>query len=176
MKEIITHELCHVARTPIKDNIMEEFFAYSLSSSPIRRRLGNCFRSPSDSLLLLLPILLLFFVQVYKAYFFNELNSIFFWALIFVYPLFLFIRNHKSVSIFKRAKKYLIRSGFPAQNIPTILFRCNYDEIKKIAGFYSNSSKSEEWFYQKIDMELRWKVISERFFPHNIKTFDHDKI
>jgi hypothetical protein len=163
LQEIITHELCHAARVPIKDKHLEEFFAYSLSTSPIRRELGNCFRNPLDSFLLLLPILLLFLVQSYKIYFFNELNSAFFWILIFVYPLFLVIRNKTAVRIYKKAENYLNKSGVSIQDIPAILFRCNYDEIKKIAGFHSASSESEEWFSERINSEIRWKIISKRF-------------
>ena len=165
LQEIITHELCHAARMPIKDNMLEEFFAYNLSSSPIRRHFGNCFRSPLDSLLLFLPILLLFLVQFYKEYFCSELNSGFFWVLILVYPLFLLIRNQISVNIYKKAKRYLAKSGFSTTNIPAILFRCSYNEIKKIAGFYADSSKSEAWFCKKNNTEIRWKIISRRFFP-----------
>lgn len=167
LQEIITHELCHAARTPIKDNYLEEFFAYNLSPSYIRRHFGNCFRSSLDSLLLLFPILLLSLIQFYKVYFSNELSSVFFWILILIFPLFLLIRNQTSVNIYKKAKNYLTESEFPTQNIPAILFRCSYDEIKKIAGFYNNSSKAEEWFCKKIREELRWKVISKRFFPQN---------
>ena len=80
-----------------------------------------------------------------------------------------------SVNIYKKAKSYLTKSEISTQYVPAILFRCNYDEIKKIAGFYSDSSKSEEWFCKKINKELRWKIISERFFP-KIKTFNHARI
>lgn len=175
LDELITHELCHSARTPIKDNELEEFFAYSLSSSPIRRYFGNCFRRPVDSLLLLFPILLLMCIQIYKAYFFYKLNTVFFWALVFLYPLFLIIRNQMSIRVYQKAKNYLEKTGLSPKNVAAILFRCNYTEIKEIAGFYKNSDKAEKWFYKKINIELRWKVISARFFTQ-IKTFDHVKI
>ena len=149
LPEILTHELCHAVRAPIKDSKFEEFFSYNLSASPIRKYFGNCFRSHLDSLLLLLPVLLLFLVQLYKTFFLSELNTSFSWVLILVYPLFLLIRNLISQNIYRKATICLKKSAFLTQNISSILFRCNYDEIKRIAESTRNSEKIEKWLVKK---------------------------
>lgn len=160
--ELLAHELCHSARSPIKDNHLEEFFAYNISSSPLRRYIGNCFRSQSDSVLLLFPILLLMAVTILKALFFPSINTVFFWALIFIFPIFLSIRNQIALNKVKKTKKFLSSCILNKENIMPLLFRCTFDEITSISGMTDKES-FDSFINKKKQTELRWKVISSRF-------------
>lgn len=160
--ELLAHELCHSARAPIKDNKLEEFFAYNISSSPLRKYLGNCFRSQWDSILILAPILLLMAVTMLKALIYPSINTVFFWILIFIYPAFLIIRNHISLSKFSKAKKSLSLYLTEKENVMPILFRCSFEEIASIAKLKDKTS-FDSFVHDKSESELRWKVIRSRF-------------
>lgn len=160
--ELLAHELCHSARTPIKDNKLEEFFAYNISISPLRRYLGNCFRSQWDSILILAPILLLLAVTMLKAVIYPSINSVFFWILILIYPAFLVIRNHIALNKFNKAKKILTSYLPKKENAMPILFRCSFEEISSIAKIKDNSG-FDSFIKKKVQSELRWKVIQSRF-------------
>ena len=92
--ELLSHELSHAAREPIKDRHLEEFFAYKLSSSSFRRFFGNCFQSPFDAICLLFPLFLLLAVQSINTFFFSGiLPMLIFWVIAFIYPIFLLISS-----------------------------------------------------------------------------------
>ena len=57
--ELLSHELCHVARLPICDRSYEELFAYRLSPSGFRRYMGNCFQYQIDAILFIVPFFIL---------------------------------------------------------------------------------------------------------------------
>jgi len=160
--ELLAHELCHSARTPIKDNKLEEFFAYNISTSPLRRYLGNCFRSQLDSILILAPILLLMAVTILKTMSYPLINTLFFWILILIYPAFLGIRNHVALTKLNKAKKNLLLFLSKKENIMPLLFRCSFDEISSIARM-KDKTNFDSFLYEKAQFELRWKVILSRF-------------
>lgn len=160
--ELLAHELCHSARTPIKDNKLEEFFAYNISTSPLRRYLGNCFRSQWDSILILGPILMLMTVTVLKTVSYPLINTLFFWILIVIYPTFLGIRNHIALTKLNRAKKNLLLFLSKKENSMPLLFRCSFKEISSIARI-KNKTEFDSFINEKAQSELRWKVILSRF-------------
>lgn len=160
--ELLAHELCHSARTPIKDNTLEEFFAYNISTSPLRRYLGNCFRSQWDSILILAPILLLMAVTILKAVIYPYINTTFFWLLIVIYPAFLIIRNNMALSKLTKAKRVLTSYLTKNENVMPVLFRCSLEEISSIAKM-SNKQSFNSFIQCKAQSELRWKIIQSRF-------------
>jgi hypothetical protein len=106
--ELLSHELCHAARGPIKDKHLEEFFAYKLSSSPFRRFFGNCFQSHSDAILLLFPLFLLLVVQILNTLLFSVIPILWFWIIAFIYPVFLLVRNQFYRNCYFKARKSLL--------------------------------------------------------------------
>ncbi len=160
--ELLAHELCHSARAPIMDNKLEEFFAYNISDSPLRKHLGNCFKSQWDSILILLPIFLLMTITIFKALVFPSINTVFFWVLILVYPAFLIIRNHFVMSKFYRAKDVLSLYLTKKDSIMPILFRSSFDEISTMAKIKSIHD-FDSFIEGKTQAELRWKIIYSRF-------------
>ncbi len=160
--EIIVHELTHTARSPINDSKLEEFFAYSLSPSSLRRYLGNCFKSSYDLILLLAPILLLLCMEILIIMGYENIPIYIFWIIIFIYPVIALFKNAFSRKLFFKAKINLIKQmNLTLKNAESILFRCSYDEIKELSK--KNDKKSiAEWINDK-QAELRWKVIKKRF-------------
>jgi hypothetical protein len=161
--ELLAHELCHVARMPVRDRTFEELFAYRLSPSRLRRYMGNCFRHDYDAVFFIVPIFILLAAQVSRLFFNLERKIPIwpFWIMAAVYPLFLLLRNHFNRSIFFKAKKNLEKAGI-SRPLP-ILFRAAIDELNKISEL-KNPDELKKWLAGKSESELRWKVMKFRFF------------
>jgi len=163
--ELLTHELCHIARAPLADDPYEEFFAYRLSFSKFRRYVGNCFRSPLDSVFLLIPFFLLLAAELLNFVFNLNIPEAYFWIICFAYPLYLLERNRKTRKIYFNAKKSLTKHFGKEINTEAILFRSVSNEISKISTFLDSDQKSILDYIKKLsNSNLRWKVIYERFF------------
>ncbi|MFA6566699.1 MAG: hypothetical protein WCS96_00660 [Victivallales bacterium] len=161
--ELLAHELCHVARMPVKDRTFEELFAYRLSPSRLRRYMGNCFRHDYDAVLFIVPVFLLLAVQVSRLFFNLERKIPIwpFWIIAAVYPLFLLARNHFNRNIFFKAKRNL-EKACSARPLP-VLFRCSKKELEEISEL-KNPDELKKWLNGKSESELRWKVMEFRFF------------
>jgi hypothetical protein len=163
--ELLAHELCHVARMPVKDRTFEELFAYRLSPSRLRRYMGNCFRHDYDAVLFIVPIFLLLAVQVSRLFFnLERLIPIWpFWIIAAAYPLFLLVRNHFNRNIFFKAKRNLEKAG-SGKSLP-VLFRCSKEELIKISELKA-PHELKKWLNDKSESELRWKVMKFRFLSN----------
>lgn len=160
-EELTSHELCHIARTPLNDMEYEEHFAYAISSSALRRYSGNCFKSEKDALLFLLPVFALFFIQLgHAGGYFPYLPSWPFWILIFVWPLWLLWNNRKARQKYFRAESALRDwTDHPG----AVLFRCTGKEINALAEIADNPAKVRDFIEQKKESDLRWQIIMLRF-------------
>ncbi|HBC88250.1 MAG TPA: hypothetical protein DCZ94_14965 [Lentisphaeria bacterium] len=160
--ELLAHELCHVARLPVRDRTFEELFAYRLSPSRLRRYMGNCFRHDYDAILFILPVFLLLAVQILRLFFgLDQKIPIWpFWIFAGLYPLFLMLRNHLNRNIFFRAKRNLEKAGC-GKALP-VLFRCTKNELERMS-LLIDPEKLKAWMDGKAESELRWKVIKFRF-------------
>ncbi len=125
--ELIAHELCHCARQVLRDNDIEEYFAYQTAESPLRRYIGNCFIRESDALLFLLPSLLLLIAQIIKNLIWPALPLFPFWLFLGITLAYFIIRNQRSRSIVNKARKQLAPI---ASNPEAILFRSTLAEMK----------------------------------------------
>lgn len=159
--ELLSHELCHIARMPLRDRSYEEMFAYHISPSRFRRYLGNCFQTQYDAVFFLLPIFLLFSAQIAVTLDLLNLPMFLFWILAAVYPLFLLVRNQLNRNILFKAEKTLISIGISKPL--AILFRCNSKEISEIASLKNNPDTFHKWSEEKSGTDLRWKIIRYRF-------------
>jgi hypothetical protein len=169
--ELLSHELCHAAREPVKDRRLEEFFAYKLSTSPLRRYLGNCFQGTFDAILLLLPLFLLLAMQVINTFFHATIPIIIFWIIAFIYPSFLLIRNQLYRNYYFKAQKSLFSAY--GNNIPSdsILFRCNSKETIQIGKFINSPTELKKWIEDNTRNKLRWKIITKRFIAKNVHIY-----
>jgi hypothetical protein len=65
-KELISHEMCHIARFPLQSVRYEETLAYQTSTSRLRRSIGGSLLTPKDQQFLLLSIFLWMIVDLLK--------------------------------------------------------------------------------------------------------------
>jgi hypothetical protein len=161
-EELLAHELCHAARLPMEDRAHEEWFAYRLSPSRLRRYLGNCFQADTDALLFLLPVLLLLVAQVVQTVGLLPRLPIWpFWLLAAFFPTWLLMRNHFAHSRLRRATRALAAIG--AERPEAILFRSSGPEIRTLANIADDPEKTRAWLAERAAAELRWRVIRHRF-------------
>lgn len=155
--ELLSHEICHVARAPINDNPYEEHFAYAVSNSKLRQQIGNCFQSQIDALIFIGPVFMLLAAQFYQIFSNTMFSLIPFWLFAASSPSYLLIKNYYLRGKFNKAFKKLQSAGY--EDADAILFRCNKSEIFEIAS----TNTLNVYIDKKIDSELRWKVIANRF-------------
>ncbi len=155
--ELLAHEQTHAARTPVNDMIHEEYFAYQTSGSPLRRYLGNCFRTAADSILFLAGLVPLFVIEACYMLGNPVLPMWPFAILAFIYPAFLLIRNQLARNVMNRAKKNLAAAG--KKEIMPLLFRATAQEIDQLAKSIDVSTLLSDWQKQ----ELRWTIALRRF-------------
>ncbi|MCK5801713.1 MAG: hypothetical protein KAI66_02725 [Lentisphaeria bacterium] len=159
-RELLAHELCHVARIGLESEIFEETFAYQTSQSGFRKVVGSVFRSQADSFLLLGSTFLLLGAQVLRTLYWSALWIEPFWALLFCFLLYLAIRQRQLRSQFRRARQNLEFAC--GQNAPATLFRLTDEEIAQLAGLSGRDAVSA-WLDGRPEDAPRWRVIRERF-------------
>ena len=156
--ELISHELCHIARLPLGDRSFEELFAYRSSPSAFRRYMGNCFQYSIDAVLFIVPFFLLLSAQICQQFLNLTWLPIYpFWILAGAYPLFLMVRNQLIRNRFFKAKRKLEVIG--VNNAMAILFRSTKSEIVEM----SKTDNIQRYIDNKSNSELRWKIIDKRF-------------
>ncbi len=155
--ELLAHEQTHAARTPINDTVHEEYFAYQTSEKPLRRYLGNCFRTAADSVLFLLGLLPLFVIETFYLAGVPVLPLWPFALFAAIVPAFLLIRNQLARNVLNRANRNLADAG--KKQVMPLLFRATAQEIEHLAKSHDVSALLAEW--QKT--ELRWTISLRRF-------------
>ena len=172
-EELLAHELCHSVRQAADEPLLEEYFAYQTSPSPLRRYLGNCFISDRDAWGFLLPVMLLPAAELLRALWNPAFPSWIFWIAAAVYPAYLLIRNFRSRRLVNRARRTIIAVG--AKRTEAVLFRCTLAEL---TGFAAMSGEEAAAFIrEKGTSSPRWQVIYERFFrpnPGNSEDDNHE--
>jgi hypothetical protein len=160
-EELMAHELCHAARSPLKDFAFEEFFAYQTAPSRIRRYLGNCFRTQLDALLFVLPVMLLLAAQLVDTFTSYRMPITIFWVIALACPAFMLVRNQLARNCFYKARKALLM--LPGTLPEPVLFRCTKQEIKEIARLRGKDEALLDYIKERVNSELRWKIICNRF-------------
>ena len=159
--ELLSHELCHVARNSLQDKHYEEMFAYRISFSAFRRQFGDCFQTKLDALLFLLPVLLLLAVQVVRSFLWDRLPIAPFWCAVGLYPLFLVLRSQFHKRRLRMARKAVL--PIIGDRVDAVLFRCAAGEIAELAGLSNDAEAARRWLGRKSSSCLRWRIISHRF-------------
>ncbi len=164
-KELITHELTHIAHLGFRTPNFEEHLAYQTSESGFRKLLGGMFRTPKDSYLVLGAMFSLLVAQLINIRirppeemwampmplcFAAGLGAVF-WV-IGRYM----IQRRK----FKQARES-VAAAFPERFSLAVLFRCSEEEIAELAGL--PESDVARWVDAKAADDIRWQVICARF-------------
>lgn len=127
--EIVSHEMCHIARAPLGSTRYEETLAYQTSSSPLRRYLGGALVNSHDSALILISLLWMLVT--------DTLGLIFFWPFtgwIGRLPIFTLVglgllRNHRLRKELRKAEN-LLKNHFPT-SAREVLFRLKDEEVRE---------------------------------------------
>ena len=159
-EELLAHELCHSVRHVLEEPLLEEYFAYQTSPSPLRRYLGNCFISDKDAWGFLLPVMFLPVAELLRALWNPAFPSWIFWIAAVIYPLFLLLRNFLSRKLVADARKVLFRAG--VEKCEAILFRCTPEELEAIGK--CAPADFGAWISEKAARQVRWQVIKYRFY------------
>jgi len=158
-KELLAHELCHVAREALQDLAMEEHFAYQTSLSRFRRYIGNCFRSEIDAYLFVVPVFILLGVQLCNLLLEWSIPAWPFWLLALLPPAWLLTRNQLQRVRYFKAERALSALGCPFPK--AVLFRCLSKEVDELSKLSGDALKAR--LKLKSETELRWAVIAARF-------------
>lgn len=161
-RELLAHELCHVARFPLEDNAYEEHFAYMTSQSRFRKYIGNCFQTEYDAFFFLIPILLLLAFQIGISFFAWPIPILPFWGIAALWPGFLLVRNARSRKTYFQAKKALEQAG--VNRTEAVLFRCTASELHSLAKLVHLPDQVHRFARTNAERDLRWKIILTRFF------------
>jgi len=159
-RELLAHELCHVARVGLDSRLFEETFAYQTATSGFRRLIGGVFRVPADSYLLLLVTLLLLVAQIVRVTAWNALWIWPFWTALGGVAGGLAVRHWWLQRAFGRALQHL--GPLAGDRAPAVLFRCTDAEIfecARCAGPDALAARIGEWAAS----EPRWQTIRARF-------------
>lgn len=156
--EIISHEVCHVARAPLHALEYEEYFAYQTSDSAFRRLVSPMLWRGSDMVILMLLLLVVFIGQIYSMFIsHNMIWYVYSWLPFSAYLMFIGLRSYFSRRVIKKLKDNLIGFCSKPEFVDAVLFRLNDNEIKTAA----TQKNLKEYIDQQND--LRWQVIKARF-------------
>ena len=157
--EILSHELCHLARWPFGgDERLEEFYAYRTSKRPLRRYLGNCFASPRDAPLFVSPVLALMAATAARAVTGGGWPIWPFWTAAMAGPLYLLGKNRAARARWFRAERNLRRIGVALPS--AVLFRCVWEEMPFLAAAADANALRR---FAREQPDSRWRVIERRF-------------
>jgi hypothetical protein len=164
-RELMAHELCHVARVAFAARDYEELLAYQTATSGFRRAVGGLLRSGRDTALLMGAALLLLAAQCANVALRppEQWNS-FPMPLIFAGAACLLggmiIRYGMHWRRFRQAER-AIAQRVGTRHARHVLFRCSDAEIRALATCRT-SEQLKAWLSARA-REARWQVILEKF-------------
>lgn len=159
-EEIVSHEICHVARAMMEQRVFEEPLAYRISESRLRRGLGPVFRGAWEAAAILAGSTLLFLGSVAGTFFALRWIQYPAAAPLLVACSFLGIRAVKANRKLGRAIRNL--SEIYGNNAEAVAFRCTDDEIYELAE-RANAAETIETYLCSSARAVRWAVINRRF-------------
>ena len=168
--ELMSHELCHVARFALKAHTYEEMFAYQTSTSGFRRKFGSMMRAAWETYLLMTILFTMLASQIYlitfKAKWMAEQTILnnpinWFYAVLFFFVSFLVLRQ-------KKQNKSISRTLETLKNITdkprALAFRLSDEELDELILQKDITKKSFlEVLKNNNCSDIRLKIISERF-------------
>lgn len=156
--EIISHEVCHVARAPFHALEYEEYFAYQTSDSAFRRIVSPMLWRGTDMVVLMVLLMVVFLAQVYGTFFSHDFSYYLYgWVPFFVYLSFLSVRSFFSRKALSRLRGKMMNLCKKAEWVDAVLFRMTDKEIREA----EKSTSLKEYFAAQKD--LRWQIIRKRF-------------
>ena len=157
--ELVSHEMCHIARAALESQAYEELFAYQTATTAFRRFTGGIFREQLDSFLFLGATFLLLFWQMTRAFAFPQLPAWPGWAILAADFLFLLARHCRTYHRFTAARDKLTRLYGNETTARAVLFHASDAEIPQLAKARNPAELLDEWSVT----QLRWQIVQHRF-------------
>lgn len=158
--ELLSHELCHVARNSLNATFFEEEFAYGVSTSWFRKTVGGLFRTGSEAFYLLGGTMLILVARILQLLVFDSLPLWPFTLIMVTILAYLGFRLVQLRKLIKAARRNLIAAI--GENAEKVLFRCTDLEILDLCR-QDDTEAVKIWLEKQKDNHLRWQVIHHRF-------------
>lgn len=158
-RELLAHELCHVARIGLGSRCYDEVFAYQTSTSAFRRLTGSVFRGQWEALWFVGSTLGLLLAQLAQTLVLPWWPVWPFWGLILGTAVWLGV----GVARLRRAWRLALAHAewlAPGQAM-TMLFRCTDAEVDALAAMGS-PEEARAWLDERCQAEVRWRVTQAR--------------
>lgn len=140
--ELISHEMCHVARGALSSKRYEETFAYKTSSSAFRRSIGGALLTPLDNVILILSLVWMLLIDVLSIFIeFGDLHPS--WiskAPLCIVVVLGLLRNRNIRKELSAAQNVL--SNYFSDNALPVLFRLTDAEIRQLANMKKENFKT----------------------------------
>jgi hypothetical protein len=158
-RELLAHELCHVARVALGSQQFEEMFAYQTATSAFRRLAGSVFRGQIEAFWFVGSTLGLLAAQVLQTLVLPWWPVWPFWGLTAGVLVWLMLR----LKALRRAWGQALEHAewlAPGHGL-TVLFRCTDAEIAALAS-QNSPAAAQAWFEQCCQAHIRWQVTRAR--------------
>ena len=168
--ELMSHELCHVARFAMGSHKYEEQFAYQTSTSSFRKNFGCMMRSAWETYIIMILLLGMLVTQVSLIMFKGEWlasrtiiqNPVhWFYAALFLFVGYLVLRQKKQNKDFAGTLDLL--STF-TKNPKALAFRLTDEKLDEISKLNSIDESIFKQLILKRSKEHRFNILKNRFF------------
>lgn len=158
-RELLAHELCHVARVALGSQDFEEMFAYQTATSAFRRLAGCIFRGQAEALALVGSTLGLLGAQLVRTLALSWWPVWPFWLLTAGVFLWLVLRLAGLRRVWNRALEHA--EWLAPGRARLLLFRCTDAEVAELARL-GEPAAAQAWFEQRCQSQVRWQVTRAR--------------
>lgn len=163
--ELIAHELSHVGRMAYQEPKFEEILAYYTSSSTFRRWLGPLIQSSYESMIFVIILALIFFIDALLISFgHGEGYLMAMWMKLIPLGLVIFalIRLWRRQRTFKMCLELLKACLHEEKKATAVIYRLKDDEIETLAKMSVEQIKA--FVLSQKNSSLRWKLIAKAYF------------
>ena len=167
--ELMSHELCHVARFAMGSHKYEEQFAYQTSITSFRRNFGCMMRSAWETYIIMILLFGMLATQISLITFkgewlasrsFIENPVHWFYAALFGFVAFLVMRQKKQNKDFHRTLDMLSKITSKPR---ALAFRLTDEEMDELSTYSEINEESLKILILKTSKEHRFEIIKNRF-------------
>lgn len=167
--ELMSHELCHVARFAMGSHKYEEQFAYQTSTSSFRKNFGCMMRSAWETYIIMILLFGMLATQISLITFKGEWlasrsiieNPVhWFYTALFGFVAFLVLRQKRQNKDFARTLNLLSSITSKPR---ALAFRLTDPELDELSSFTSISESSLQELILKTSQEQRFHILKARF-------------
>jgi hypothetical protein len=158
-RELLAHELCHVARIAFGSRQFEEMFAYQTASSAFRRLSGSIFRGQAEAFWLVGSTLGLLTAQMVQTLALPWVPVWPFWCL--TGGVLAWLVGH--LTVLRRVWRHALEHAewLAPGRARALLFRCTDAEVAALSRL-DTVAAAQAWFEQCCQEHARWRVTRAR--------------